>query len=339
MANSLRWGILATGAIAHTFARGLTHSSTGHLVAVGSRSREMAERFGVEFGLPSNACHGSYEALLRDDRVQAVYLSNPHSGHAEWAVKCAEAGKHILCEKPLALNAVEAETIVAAAHDHGVFLMEAFMYRCHPQTLELARLVRAGAIGALRMIQATFSFRAEMDPRSQLFDPLLGGGGILDMGCYTASMARLLAGAGIGKPFAEPLALGALGQICETGVDVHTSATARFPGEILAQLSCGLRVSQDNAARVYGEEGWLHVPVPWTPASDGGCTQIFLHRTGPSAPEEIRFTCPENVPAYLYTLEADHVAAHLSRRESPAMSWEDSLGNMRMLDRWRAAIL
>ena len=338
MTDPLRWGIIATGKIARRFAQGLQHSSMGRLVAVGSRSREAAERFGADFGLATRCCHGSYEALLGDGHVQAVYIANPHSGHAEWAVKCAQAGKHILCEKPLAMNTAEAEIIVAAARRHGVFLMEAFMYRCHPQTLELARLVREGTVGRVRVIQATFSFHAPMDPHSRLFDPALGGGGILDVGCYPASMARLIAGAANGQPFADPLELSAVGQSGETGVDIYTAAVARFPGGILAQLSCGLRVAQENAVRIYGEDGYLHVPAPWAPAPDGGTSRVYLHRPGREEPEEIVFTTPENLPAYLYTLEADHVAAHLSQGESPAMSQADSLGNMRTLDRWRAAI-
>ncbi len=339
MTTSLRWGILATGGIAHRFARGLQHSTTGQLVAVGSRRRETAERFGAEFGLAAHGCHASYEALLADEQVQAVYISNPHPGHAEWAVKCAEAGKHILCEKPLAMTAAEAGEIVAAARRHGVFLMEAFMYRCHPQTLALTKLIRDGAIGSGKPIQAAFSFRGPMDPHSRLFDPALGGGGILDVGCYCASMARLIAGIALGQPFAEPQELHAVGRWGETGVDVCASAVARFPGGILAQLACGFDVRQENAVRVYGEEGWLHVPEPWSPAADGGTSRIFLHRPDASAPEEITIPTPDNLPAYLYTLEADHVAASLPQGESAAMSWADSLGNMQTLDRWRAAMV
>lgn len=338
MTEPLRWGILATGNIARAFAQGLQHSSTGKLVAVGSRSRESAERFGAEFGLSVDACHASYEALLGDDQVQAIYISNPHPGHAPWAIKCAEVGKHILCEKPLAMNAAEAATIIEAARQHGVFLMEAFMYRCHPQTLRVAELVREGAIGPVRMIQATFSFRSAANPGSRLFDPALGGGGILDVGCYPVSMSRLIAGAANGQPFADPLELSAVGQLGETGVDVSTSAVARFPGDVLAQLSCGLRVTQDNVVRIYGDDGWIHVPAPWSPTRDGGTSRIFLHRPGKPEPEELTFRMPENQPALLYTLEADHVAAHLANRESPAMSWADSMGNMQALDRWRAAI-
>ena len=217
MASLLQWGILATGNIARAFAQGLTHSTTGKLVAVGSRSEDGARRFGQEFGLSPVSCHPTYEALLADPAVQAIYISNPHPGHAEWAIRCAEAGKHILCEKPLAMNHAEAMAVVEAARRHDVFLMEAFMYRCHPQTRRIVELIRDGAIGAVRVIQATFSFRAAPDPKSRLLDPELGGGGILDVGCYPVSMSRLIAGAATGAPFANPLKLAAIGHLGETG--------------------------------------------------------------------------------------------------------------------------
>ena len=338
MATFLQWGILATGNIARAFAQGLAHSTTGKLVAVGSRSAESAGRFGREFDLPPAACHDSYEALLADPAVQAVYIANPHPGHAEWAIRCAEAGKQILCEKPLAMNHREAAAVVEAARRHDVFLMEAFMYRCHPQTARLVELIRAGAVGRVRMIQAAFGFRAADDARSRLLDPALGGGGILDVGCYPVSMSRLLAGAATGQPFANPLELHAVGHLGATGVDEYTAAVAAFPGEIVAQLAAGVRVAQENVVRIYGEEGHLFVPAPWAPSRDGGPSTFFLHQNGRAGPQEIVVDTVDAAPAYLYTLEADHVAAHLDARQSPAMGWADSLGNMQTLDAWREAI-
>ena len=338
MASLLQWGILGTGSIAHAFANGLTRSATGKLVAVGSRSAETAMRFGKEFGLPVGACHASYEELLADPAVQVVYISNPHPGHAEWTIKCAEAGKHILCEKPLAMNHAEGMAVVEAAWRDDVFLMEAFMYRCHPQTLRLAELIREGAIGAVRVIQATFSFRATDNPRSRLLDPELGGGGILDVGCYTVSMSRLIAGAASGQPFADPWEVEAVGQLGVTGVDDYAAAVARFPNGVIAQLATGVRVAQESVVRIYGDDGFIVVPVPWAPARDGGSSCLLVHRSGQAQPEEVRIETPENAAGYLYTLEADHVAAHIDARQSPAMSWADSLGNLKTLDRWRAAI-
>ena len=337
MASLLRWGIIGTGKIAHAFARGLTDSQTGRLVAVGSRAADTSLRFGREHGLDDDACHASYEALLAASDVEAVYISTPHPGHAEWSIKAAEAGKHILCEKPLAMNHAEAMAVVEAAQLHGVFLMEAFMYRCHPQTARLVELVRAGAIGNVGVIQAAFSFRTQGLPTSRLLDPSLGGGGILDVGCYPVSVARLLVGAAQGLPFVDPLDFHAVGKLGDTGVDDHTVAVASFPGGITAQLATGIRLQHDNTLRIYGDAGHFVVPEPFTPAYAGGTSRILLHRSGSATPEEICIETPA-APYSLYTLEADHVAAHLEARQSPAMPWADTLGNMQTLDRWRAAI-
>ncbi|MCX6992783.1 MAG: Gfo/Idh/MocA family oxidoreductase [Kiritimatiellaeota bacterium] len=157
MSRKVKWGILATGAIAHAFARGLAVSQTGTLVAVGSRSKEKADEFGREFKVPN--CHATYAGLLNDKDVEAVYIATPHVQHAEWAIKAMNSGKHVLVEKPIGLNQYEAQAIIEAAVANKVFLMEAYMYRCHPQTLRLVELIRAKAIGEVRVIQATFSFR------------------------------------------------------------------------------------------------------------------------------------------------------------------------------------
>ncbi|MFB3880608.1 MAG: aldo/keto reductase [Armatimonadota bacterium] len=330
MAKKLKWGIIGTGRIAHTFAQGLASSKTGTLVAVGSREQQSAERFGEEFKLSKR--YGSYEGLLADGEMEAVYISTPHPMHAEWAIKAAEAGKHILCEKPLALNHAEAMAVVEAARENDVFLMEAFMYRCHPQTAKLVELVRSGAIGKVGVIQATFSFRAHFDPGQRLFNPALGGGGILDVGCYCVSVARLIAGAATGKDFADPLEVRGVGHLGESGVDDYALAILKFPGDVLGQLATGVNLSQENVVRVFGTEGWLLLPHPWLGMKDG---LIVLHRGG-KEPEEI----PVPAEAGLYTLEADTVARHIADRQAapPAMTWDDTLGNMRTLDAWRAAI-
>jgi len=333
MAGKLQWGIIGTGGIAHAFAEGLARSKTGTLVAVGSRRQESADKFGDEFQLPKR--YGSYEALLADSEVEAVYISTPHPMHAEWAIKSAEAGKHILCEKPLALNHAEAMVVVEAARENDVFLMEAFMYRCHPQTARLVELVRSGVIGKVGVIQATFSFRAHFDPEGRLFKHALGGGGILDVGCYCTSMARLIAGAATGRDFAEPLEVKGVGHIGESRVDDYAIASLRFPGNILAQLATGVHLSQENGARIFGAEGSIFVPSPWIPGREPQPTTIIVHRSG-KAPEEV--VVESDRP--LYTIEADTVAEHINQRQAspPAMTWDDTLGNMRALDAWRAAI-
>ena len=334
MGTMLRWGIIGTGGIARTFARGLARSTTGTLVAVGSREAETAERFGAEFGVDRR--HASYTALLADSAVEAVYIAVPHPMHAEWAIQAADAGKHILCEKPLGLNHAEAMAIVEAARRNDVFLMEAFMYRCQPQTEKLVELIRAGAIGQVRVIDATFSFHARFDPESRTLNHALAGGGILDVGCYCTSMARLIAGVATGKAFAEPVDVTGAGHIGPVSrVDEWAVATLRFPGDILARLSTGVQLNQESVVRIWGSEGNILVPDPWFAGGEAGHSRLVVKRNGQQA-EEIHV----DAGAALYTIEADVVARAIPAREAspPCMTAEDSLGNMQTLDRWRQAI-
>ncbi len=336
--RKLAWGILGTGSIARAFARGLSHSQTGELVAVGSRSAEAADAFGDEFAVPRR--YAGYEALLADPEVEAVYIALPNHLHALWTIRCAEAGKHILCEKPLASNYGEAMVAVEAARRHDVFLMEAFMYRCHPQMARLTELIREGAIGEVRVIDACFSFNVgRPDYEAFRHQNAVAGGGIMDVGCYCTSAARLIAGAALGQEFAEPLEVKGTAYIDpQGGVDEWAVAGLRFPGGILANLSCGMMVRVSSAVRVWGSQGHIFVPNPWFPSRqpDAKDSEILVYRDGEKEPE--RVAVESDVP--LYTIEADTVARYLESRQvpSPAMSWADSLGNMRTLDLWRKDI-
>jgi predicted dehydrogenase/aryl-alcohol dehydrogenase-like predicted oxidoreductase len=332
MNTPLRWGILSTGRISHTFARGLAETESGVLVAIASRDQASADKFGDEFNVPHR--HAGYEALLANPEVEAVYISTPHPLHAEWAIRAAEAGKHILCEKPLTLNHATAMAVVEAARRNDVFLMEAFMYRCHPQTKKLVELIQSGAIGEVRVINVTFSFQAGFDPSSRIFNNALGGGGILDVGCYCTSMARLIAGAANGENRSiEPTEVHAAGHLGESNVDEYAAAVLKFPGEIVAQLSTGVGVSQESAVRVFGTKGNLFVPGPWFCQHEGRSV-IYLQQGGEK--QEIVVEAPKS----LYAYEADTVAQDIAQREAawPAMTPDDTLGNMQTLDRWRKAI-
>jgi predicted dehydrogenase len=334
----LRWGILSTGRIAGVFARGVAVSRSGRVVAVGSRTAESAARFAAEHGLPPAAAHGGYEALLADPAVEAVYIATPHPEHVAWVERAVAAGKHVLCEKPAGMNFAEGRRMVAAARRAGVLFMEAFMYRCHPQTARVADLVRTGAIGEPRLVQANFGFRADFHPASRLWNRELGGGGILDVGCYPMSFARLVAGAAAGGPaaFADPVELTAFGRLHpETGVDEFATAGLRFNGGLVAQLATGVGLTMENHARVCGTEGWLEIPHPWIITRGGGALSFRLHRRGAAEPETITTEAGN-----LYALEADAFADALraGAREVPAMTPDDTLGNLAALDRWRAAL-
>jgi predicted dehydrogenase/aryl-alcohol dehydrogenase-like predicted oxidoreductase len=345
---TLSWGILGTGTIARTFACALPSSRTGRLVAVASRTVEKARQFVNEHAVRPHdvTAYGDYDALLSDPAVQAVYISTPHPEHAYWAVRCAAARKHVLCEKPIGLNDAEAAAIVEAAREHGVFLMEAFMYRCHPQTARIVELIREKAIGDVRVIQAAFGFRAPYDPQSRLYNNRLAGGGILDVGCYPVSMARLLAGAAVGKPFADPTDVQGVARLGATGVDEHATAVLKFPGDIAANVATAVAVELDNTVRVFGTDGHLFIPNPWIPAREGGEVTFYLHKAGAKEPEPITVKADRN----LYAYEADVAAEGIWRTSSaaasgprgqaapPAMTWDDTLGNARTLTRWRRSV-
>jgi predicted dehydrogenase/aryl-alcohol dehydrogenase-like predicted oxidoreductase len=322
---------MGTGAIANAFAEALKESERGELVAVGSRRRKHAEQFAATFGVP--AAHVTYESLLSDPEVDIVYIALPHVFHSEWAIRAAEAGKHILCEKPIGINRAEASAMIAAAKENDVFLMEAFMYRCHPQTTRLVEMIRSGVIGEVRMIRATFSFMTRFKKESRLLDPALGGGGILDVGCYPVSMVRLIAGVATGKPFADPIEVAGAGVIgSESGVDEYAIATLKFEGSILATVTCGLSLEMENTVLIAGSLGSIVVPSPWFGSRSAGFSKLVVFKGG--IPDEIVVETGKS----LYANEADYVAEHLLERQAPAMAWGDTLGNMATLDRWRAAV-
>ena len=332
--SKLRWGIISTGGIAHTFARGVLRSQTGELAAVASRTESKAREFAKLYQIPQ--AHGSYDALLADPTVDVVYIATPHPQHREWTLRAAQVKKHILCEKPIGLHHDEAVEMLQAAWENSVFFMEAYMYRCHPQITRMLDLLRAGAIGEVRAITARFGFRAEYDLQGRLFNRTLGGGGILDVGGYCTSMARLIAGA-TRDTVVEPERVFGVGEIgLESGVDEYAAALLLFPGDIVATLSCGVRLQQDNKVRIEGAGGSLTLPDPWTANIDGGEAQIILEKNG--QPHEIITVSS----APLYSLEADLVARHIAKghREAswPAMTWTDTLGNIRAQDQWRRAM-
>jgi predicted dehydrogenase/aryl-alcohol dehydrogenase-like predicted oxidoreductase len=326
---------MGTGRIARTFAEGLLQSRHGRLMAVGSRSQESAHAFAQSF--PGARAHGSYEALLADPEVDGVYLATPHSQHAEWAIRVAEAGKALLCEKPMTLNLGEAMQVAQAAAENHTFLMEAYMYRCHPQTQRIVELIEEGAIGKVGLIEASFGFHASFNPESRLFSNALAGGGILDVGGYPVSMVRLLAGAAMGcEEAVNPLKVRGFGRLAqETGVDLYAAASLQFAEGVLAQVATGVGLSLANQVRVFGSDGSITVGSPWVPSPQGEAVEFALQRRG-KEPEQVRIT-PDRP---LYALEADAVveAVRSSRRECRHMPVADTLGNMRTLDLWRNAI-
>lgn len=333
----IRWGILGPGDIAKAFAGGVAGSRTGTLAALGARN---PGKEGLAQTFPGARILDGYQALLDDPDIDAVYIAIPHPGHAEWAIKAAEAGKHVLCEKPLALTAFEADAMIHAAREAGTFLGEAFMYRLHPQTLKLVELIKSGVIGEVRMIKSSFGFAMPgFMPEHRLYANDLAGGGILDVGGYPVSMVRLIAGAVTGKPFAEPDKVVGTAHLGQSGVDEWASALLHFPGGIVAQVSCSISLNQENVLSILGTKGRIEVPDFWFA---GGNRDVGLGKIDVIGSNGKRETISVNETRHLYSFEVDAAGeAILAGRQEfawPGMGWADSLGTLRVLDRWRAAV-
>ena len=327
--TQLRWGLLAAGNIAKAFAHGLTQTDSGVGAAVASRSLDKARAFAEEFGITK--AFGTYEDMLADAEIDAVYVSTPHPLHAEWAIKAADAGKHILCEKPMTMSWADTMTVIEAARRNDVFFMEAYMYRCTPQTARLVELVREGVVGEVRTIDATFAFKCGWNPESRLLKAELGGGGIYDVGGYAMSMSRLIAGTALGKHVSEPIQVAGAGHVGETGVDEWAAGTLLFANDIVARIATGIQCSQDNTVVIHGSEGRIEVPDPWfCNGREAGESTIIVNG------EETTVVADRSIYAY----EADMVAANIEGRQgaSPAMTWADSLGQAKAIDAWLDAV-
>ena len=330
----LAYGVIGTGNIAGDFARALRRSKRCRVVSVCGSTPEKAAAFARRFRVPRAA--RSLEELCTDPAVQAVYVASPHPLHEPHALAAIEAGKHVLCEKPLALSAESAARLIEAARQRGTFLMEGYMYRCHPLVREVIARITDGTIGEVRHVRADFGFRVARDPASRLFAPELGGGAILDVGGYPLSFVRLVAGVVEGGQFAEPTALRGGGFVGPHGADEIASAHLTFATGVTAEIACAVRHDLGTKVVIFGERGRIILPNPWLPGGErqGRVGSLCVHLEGKDVSAvEVR------APAPSYALEADLVAESLPAQEAPwpAMIWADTLGNMSALDAWRAA--
>ena len=254
--TTVRWGILSTADIGmEKVTPAIQGADNCEVVAIASRSQASADAAAARLGIPT--AYGSYEALLADDTVDAVYIPLPNDMHAEWTMKAAAAGKHILCEKPLAMNAAQAEEMAAACDEAGVKLSEAFMYRHHPQTLKVKDLVDKGVIGDLQLIRGSFTFYLDREGDIRLY-PEMGGGSIWDVGCYPISYARTIAGS-------EPEEVFGWQVSSDLDIDLIFAGQMCFPGNVYAQFDSGFRSPYRVYFQIVGSEGSITVPQPFNP--------------------------------------------------------------------------
>jgi predicted dehydrogenase len=303
----LRWGLMGTARINRMVIPPLRSSAGNRLLAVASREPAKSAAYAKEWGV--ERAHGSYEALLADPEIDAVYIPLPNHLHAEWTIRSARAGKHVLCEKPLALSVAEVDTMGAAAREKGVVLAEAFMYRHHPQTLKVKALVDGGAIGPVRFVRGTFSFPLTR-PDDVRLRPEWGGGCLWDVGCYPLSFTRYLLGA-------EPVEVTGAQVLGPTGIDETFAGQLAFPGGVLAQIDAGFRSPLRTGIEVAGTEGTILVRQPWRPEG----LPILLTRG--SDTEEIVVGGEDR-----YLLEIEDLAECVRTGREPRVALAESRGNV-----------
>ncbi len=320
MTARFRWGILGPGNIAAKFAAGVAALDDQEVIAVGSRTQASADRFADRFDILRR--HVGYEALAADPNVDAIYVATPHSFHHEHTLLALRHGKHVLCEKPFAINAAQAQEMVDEARRQQLFLMEAMWSRFLPIIVEARRLIAEGAIGKVQMIQADFGFRASFNPASRLFDPALGGGALLDVGVYPISLATMVLG--------QPDRIAAIAALGATGIDENTGILFGFPSGEVALLSTSVRATTPQEAVIIGDNGTIRLHSPWWVGDT-----LTLHPAG-EEPQVIRRPYLANG----YSHEAIEVAScvRAGKLESETMSLDESVRIMAIMDEIRAQL-
>jgi D-xylose 1-dehydrogenase (NADP+, D-xylono-1,5-lactone-forming) len=307
---------MSTARINGSFLAGARKASDVEVIAIASRTRDSAERYAQKHGI--ERAYADYDSLLADPEVEAVYISLPNSLHVAWAERALQAGKHVLCEKPLSRRADEVSRCFDVAERQGRLLMEGFMYRHHPQTRRLIELVAAGEVGAPRLVRAAFSFELPEAGNVRLRREL-DGGALMDVGCYCLSGARLVAG--------EPLEVTAQQTLGGDGVDVGFVATLRFPGDVLGHFDAGMSFAARDELELVGEHGSLFLDDPWH------CQNPVIELRRPEGTERIEIPAADS-----YRLEAENFSAAIRGREPPLLGREDAVGQARAIEAlYRAA--
>ena len=337
--DQIRWGIIGPGTIAHNFADALKESYSGQLKGIASYNEERRENFGNKYNIENKFRFHDYESLLNSNDVDAIYISTPHTFHAELSIKAAGKGKHVLCEKPAAVNLSEGKRVINAVREAGVFYMEGFMYRCHPQIPALLKIIKENKIGKINKIISSFGFDIKkVIPESRLFDKNLAGGAILDVGLYPISFSRLVAGAALGKKFLNPIDIKGEATIGDTGVDEIASATLFFDNGIIAEASTAILQDMKNNAIIEGSKGSIELDQPWAPGRDGGPYHSKIIINTNQNKEVIEFKGPEHLFFFEAELASQTIIKQRQEVLHPGMTWEDTLGNLKVLDEWRKTI-
>jgi predicted dehydrogenase len=324
--DTVRWGVLSTASIATLkVIPGMRRAATAEVLGIASRDAGQAAAVARELGIPRS--YGSYADLLGDPDIDAVYIPLPNDLHAPWAIEAFRSGKHVLCEKPLALTAADAQTMVDASRDAGVLLMEAFMYRLHPSWVAVRELLAAGRIGRLRAVDSWFSYFND-DPANIRNIRAAGGGALYDIGCYSVNLSRMLFGR-------EPDGVRAtVVRDPGSGVDILTSGILEF-GDGVATFTCATRTEPDQRVHVYGDRGRISVEIPFNiPPDRPSRISVIAGGDPPAAPATDVLTFD---PVDPYGVEVERFGEAVLRGEPVPIPPEDAVANLRVIERLFAA--
>ena len=332
--NKIKWGIIGSGNIADAFAHSVKYCQDSDLVSVFGRNEEAVKQFSSKFTIKS---YTNLDSFFTSDEIDAVYIATPHSSHFTYSLEAIKNNKHILCEKPLTMNYLESMTLLSLAKEAKVFLMEAYMYRTHPQTFNiLDHLDLFKNTQEKIFIESSFGFSAELPKEHRLRNPLLGGGAILDVGCYPLSMVKLIAGNLQGMPFADPESINATGRLDETGVDLQSEAHLVFSDQIEAKISCAIDEEYSNDLKIKSGNLELVVEQPWHCGQfQDGNSSIKILDAG-NLIKEVSYLDTVG----LFTREIDHASKCIQEEkfESALVSHADTQSNMLWLDKWRQEV-
>jgi xylose dehydrogenase (NAD/NADP) len=315
MADAVKWGIVSTADINRKVIPGAHASDKVDLVAVASRDQARADAYASQWGIPR--AYGSYEALLGDAEIEAVYISLPNTMHVEWSIKAVEAGKHVLCEKPFTRHADEVDAAFDAAERAGRLLSEAFMYRHNPQTKKLKELVEQGAVGELRLIRSAFSYGLYDENNIRLRNDVEGGA-LMDVGCYNVSGSRLLGG--------EPERVWGEAWYGPSDTDWVFTGTMRFPGNVIGTFDCGTAMVERDELEAIGSEASLFLDDPWH------CTKPVIEVRRDDGVERIEIERQDS-----YRLELENMSAAIRGEAELLLGREDALGQARVLEALHAS--
>lgn len=319
--STYRWGIIGPGSIAHKFACALSHSTNGTLLAVASRSADRGQKFAQEFG--AQRVYANYSELMQDGDIDIIYIATPHSHHYQIAKQCLEAGKHILLEKPLTINAAQTHILIKLAEEKGVLFQEALWSRFMPCFSHIKGWLDSGKIGALHYIQSDIGFAFGAKPKHRLNNPALAGGALLDLGVYSISISQFLLQQ-------NPSKVQAISHLSEQGIDEHTQVNMHYPDGQLSQFSCSINAQCTNSMTLVGELGRIHLPQHfWV----GEQAQLWLDGLLVDT-----LDCPHTVNGFEYQIEAAMACVAQGKLCSDLMPHRDSLAVMTVMDQVRQQI-